>query len=219
MQRRAGFYTEGGPFLKRTRRFDRNMAKKLRVGILLAGAAASMRFLCCRRPRFWGDRSRKVRRDAIGSPKKAAGWRPRTRRDREVVRGGGCAAAARGRSEADAGPAVARRVPTLMAPEPPVHGSGPKTNARTAVPRRRLPRAHGTFGEDGTISGLFDWRVLPIWSGVLGSAAAWTRTDERLFVQAKLPIVKHVTLLRADWRSRAEAIRVVEKTSKFTRSS
>jgi len=40
-------------------------------------------------------------------------------------------------------------------------------------------------------------------SGVLGSAAGMDKdVMKRLFADARLPIVKHVTLLRAEWETR-----------------
>ena len=64
-----------------------------------------------------------------------------------------------------------------------------------------FPVLHGTFGEDGTIQGLFELAgIAYVGSGVLGSAAGMDKdVMKRLFVEAGLPIVKHVTLLRADW--------------------
>jgi len=64
-----------------------------------------------------------------------------------------------------------------------------------------FPVLHGTFGEDGTIQGLFELAgIAYVGSGVLGSAAGMDKdVMKRLFAQAKLPIVRHVTLLRADW--------------------
>jgi D-alanine-D-alanine ligase len=64
-----------------------------------------------------------------------------------------------------------------------------------------FPVLHGTFGEDGTIQGLFELAgIAYVGSGVLGSAAGMDKdVMKRLFRQAGLPIVKHVTLLRADW--------------------
>jgi D-alanine-D-alanine ligase len=65
-----------------------------------------------------------------------------------------------------------------------------------------FPVLHGTFGEDGTIQGLFELAgIAYVGSGVLGSAAGMDKdVMKRLFAAAKLPITKHVTLLRQDWR-------------------
>ena len=67
-----------------------------------------------------------------------------------------------------------------------------------------FPVLHGTFGEDGTIQGLFELAdIAYVGSGVLGSAAGMDKdVMKRLFAQARLPIVKHVTVLRAEWEAR-----------------
>jgi len=64
-----------------------------------------------------------------------------------------------------------------------------------------FPVLHGTFGEDGTIQGLFELAgIAYVGAGVLGSAAGMDKdVMKRLFAQARLPMVKHVTVLRADW--------------------
>ena len=66
-----------------------------------------------------------------------------------------------------------------------------------------FPVLHGTFGEDGTIQGLFELAdVAYVGSGVLGSAAGMDKdVMKRLFANANLPIVKHVTVLRTAWES------------------
>jgi D-alanine-D-alanine ligase len=104
-------------------------------------------------------------------------------------------------------------IPTLMAPEPAaasVPEAGAAAVSALAVEAARpsasmldvvFPVLHGTFGEDGTIQGLFELAgIAYVGSGVLGSAAGMDKdVMKRLFVQARLPIVKHVTLLRAEW--------------------
>ena len=66
-----------------------------------------------------------------------------------------------------------------------------------------FPVLHGTFGEDGTIQGLFELAgIAYVGSGVLGSATGMDKdVMKRLFTAAKLPIPKHVAFLRADWES------------------
>jgi len=66
-----------------------------------------------------------------------------------------------------------------------------------------FPVLHGTFGEDGTIQGLFELAgIAYVGSGVLGSATGMDKdVMKRLFAAAKLPIPKHVSFLRADWES------------------
>jgi D-alanine-D-alanine ligase len=66
-----------------------------------------------------------------------------------------------------------------------------------------FPVLHGTFGEDGTIQGLFELAgIAYVGSGVLGSAAGMDKdVMKRLFAAAKLPIPKHVSFLRAEWEA------------------
>ncbi|HSZ17728.1 MAG TPA: D-alanine--D-alanine ligase family protein [Terracidiphilus sp.] len=99
-------------------------------------------------------------------------------------------------------------MPTLLAPMP--GPQGPEGKAIDVV----FPVLHGTFGEDGTIQGLFELAgIAYVGSGVLGSSAGMDKdVMKRLFAQAELPIVKHVTLLRAEWeKSPRKAITQVEK--------
>jgi D-alanine-D-alanine ligase len=88
-------------------------------------------------------------------------------------------------------------MPTLMAPVP--GPQGPEGKAIDVV----FPVLHGTFGEDGTIQGLFELAgIAYVGSSVLGSAAGMDKdVMKRLFLQARLPIVRHVTLLRAEWET------------------
>jgi D-alanine-D-alanine ligase len=77
---------------------------------------------------------------------------------------------------------------------------------------------HGTFGEDGTIQGLFELAgIAYVGSGVLGSSAGMDKdVMKRLFANAKLPLVKHVTLLRAEWeKTPRKAIARVESALKY----
>jgi D-alanine-D-alanine ligase len=100
-------------------------------------------------------------------------------------------------------------IPTLMAPEPPTTSTGLDVV---------FPVLHGTFGEDGTIQGLFELAgIAYVGAGVLGSAAGMDKdVMKRLFAQARLPIVKHVTLLRSDWeRSPRKAIAQVEAALQY----
>ncbi len=81
-----------------------------------------------------------------------------------------------------------------------------------------FPVLHGTFGEDGTIQGLFELAgIAYVGSGVLGSAAGMDKDlMKRLFAQARLPIVKHVALLRADWeQSPRKSIAQIEAALKY----
>ena len=104
----------------------------------------------------------------------------------------------------------------VVPPEPARHDAGIApfqidTKADASTLRRAADRAinvdvifpvlHGTFGEDGTIQGLFELAgIAYVGSGVLGSAAGMDKdVMKRLFACAGLPLVKHVTLLRSAW--------------------
>jgi D-alanine-D-alanine ligase len=66
-----------------------------------------------------------------------------------------------------------------------------------------FPVLHGTFGEDGTIQGLFELAdIAYVGSGVLGSATGMDKTAmKQLFAAAGLPQTPHVNLLRSEWKS------------------
>jgi D-alanine-D-alanine ligase len=66
-----------------------------------------------------------------------------------------------------------------------------------------FPVLHGTFGEDGTIQGLFELAdVAYVGSGVLGSAVGMDKdTMKRLFASAGLPQTPYLTVLRNEWRT------------------
>ncbi len=97
------------------------------------------------------------------------------------------------------------------------------------VPHRRLedrainvdilfPVLHGTFGEDGTIQGLLELAdIAYVGAGVLGSSAGMDKdVMKRLFRDAGLPIVKHVTVLRREWeQDPAGTRRTIERALKY----
>jgi len=102
---------------------------------------------------------------------------------------------------------------------PPVPG-GSLAPFESDVPQRRLedrainvdvvfPVLHGTFGEDGTIQGLLELADLPyVGAGVLGSAAGMDKdVMKRLFRDAGLAIVRHLTFLRVDWETDPKRVR------------
>jgi len=81
-----------------------------------------------------------------------------------------------------------------------------------------FPVLHGTFGEDGTIQGMFELADMAyVGSGVLGSSAGMDKdVMKRLFAQAKLPIVKHVTVLRTAWeKNPRKTISSIETALKY----
>jgi D-alanine-D-alanine ligase len=116
-------------------------------------------------------------------------------------------------------------IPMFMAPEP--AGASPTSTVAETDLQARLdgksldvvfPVLHGTFGEDGTIQGLFELAgIAYVGSGVLGSSAGMDKdVMKRLFAHARLPIVKHVTVLRSEWEaSPRKAIATIEAALQY----
>ena len=108
-------------------------------------------------------------------------------------------------------------IPTLFAPEPgntAAIAAGATNQGIDVV----FPVLHGTFGEDGTIQGLFELAgIAYVGSGVLGSSAGMDKdVMKRLFAQAGLPIVMHVTVLRSEWEtSPRKPIAQIEKALRY----
>ena len=118
---------------------------------------------------------------------------------------------------------LAGGTPALLAPEPAGQDAGQSAiDSHAALGGQSLdvvfPVLHGTFGEDGTIQGLLELAgIAYVGSGVLGSAAGMDKdVMKRLFANARLPIVRHVMLLRADWeKSPRKAVAQVEAKLKY----
>jgi len=107
---------------------------------------------------------------------------------------------------------LARGEAVVVPPEPTHRHSGLVPFQTDAAMMRRasdrainvdviFPVLHGTFGEDGTIQGLLELAdIAYVGAGVLGSAAGMDKDIMKsLFIAAKIPIVKHVTILRGAW--------------------
>jgi D-alanine-D-alanine ligase len=121
---------------------------------------------------------------------------------------------------------VLSRGETIVVPPVPGHELIP---FQSDVPHRRLqdqvtdvdvifPVLHGTFGEDGTVQGLLELaEIAYVGAGVLGSAAGMDKdVMKRLFREAGLPIVKHVTVLRGDWeQDRRRVQKRIESALKY----
>ena len=71
-----------------------------------------------------------------------------------------------------------------------------------------IPILHGTYGEDGTIQGLFEMADIPyVGCGVLASSCGMDKVFmKRLFFEAGLPIVEYVHFLRTQWEKNPEKI-------------
>lgn len=81
-----------------------------------------------------------------------------------------------------------------------------------------FPVLHGTYGEDGTIQGLFEMADVPyVGCGVLASSSGMDKVAMKmLFREAGLPICKHLWFLRAEWeRERAGLLRRVARQLGF----
>src|ERR1022692_2272197 len=81
-----------------------------------------------------------------------------------------------------------------------------------------FPVLHGTFGEDGTIQGLLELAdIAYVGAGVLGSAVGMDKDIMKsLFIAAGIPIVKHVTILRAAWEKEPKKVeKFVESKLKY----
>jgi D-alanine-D-alanine ligase len=191
------------------------MAKKLRVGILFGGRSGEHEVSLLSAASIL----KAIDRDKfdvvpIGITKEGR-WLAAA--DAHALLNGDASAVARrlraGDPEATPGARLLHEgIPTLMAPMP--GPQGPEGKAIDAI----FPVLHGTFGEDGTIQGLFELAgIAYVGSGVLGSAAGMDKdVMKRLFAHAGLPIVRHVTLLRDDWeKSPRKAVAEVEAALKY----
>lgn len=71
-----------------------------------------------------------------------------------------------------------------------------------------FPILHGTYGEDGTIQGLFEMANIPyVGCGVLASACGMDKVVMKtLFRDAELPICKYVWFLRSEWERESHLV-------------
>jgi D-alanine-D-alanine ligase len=118
---------------------------------------------------------------------------------------------------------LAKGEAVIVPPVPQAHGLVPFESAASSANEGIdvdviFPVLHGTFGEDGTIQGLFELADIPyVGAGVLGSAAGMDKDVMKLlFSAAGLRIVKHVTLLRSQWeKDKKKAVKLVESRLKY----
>jgi len=112
----------------------------------------------------------------------------------------------------DTAPAAVLRTgnqPAAIVPEPAQPDVNPLTLAASAAAAGTtslgldvvFPVLHGTFGEDGTIQGLFELAdIAYVGSGVLGSAVGMDKVVmKQLFAAAGLPQTPWVSCLRSNW--------------------
>jgi D-alanine-D-alanine ligase len=97
-------------------------------------------------------------------------------------------------------------------------------NISTAFPQdaHRLdvifPVIHGTFGEDGTIQGLFELADIPyVGAGVLGSSVGMDKViAKRLLQQAKIPVTTDVAFLFKEYQKKPKpCIAAIEKKLRY----
>lgn len=71
-----------------------------------------------------------------------------------------------------------------------------------------FPVLHGTYGEDGTIQGVFEMADIPyVGCGVLASSCGMDKvTMKSLFLQAGLPICKYEWFLRGEFEGNEDAV-------------
>jgi D-alanine-D-alanine ligase len=96
--------------------------------------------------------------------------------------------------------------------------AAPPTEAYTTPVDVVFPVLHGTYGEDGTIQGLFEMADIPyVGCGVLASACGMDKVVMKtLFRDAKLPMCNFVWFLRSEWEAaRDEAIRHLEASMPY----
>ena len=134
-----------------------------------------------------------------------------------------------GDPETTPGAAVLAQGESVVVPPEPVHRGGlVPFQSDVALTRRASDRAinvdvifpvlHGTFGEDGTIQGLLELAdIAYVGAGVLGSAAGMDKdVMKSLFIAAGIPIVKHVTILRAMWqKDQKKAQKLIESKLRY----
>ena len=78
-----------------------------------------------------------------------------------------------------------------------------------------IPVLHGTYGEDGTIQGMFEMAGLPyVGCGVLASACGMDKAAMKvLFKDAGLPLCRYIWFLRREWEAQRDDLlrRVAEE--------
>jgi len=191
--------------------------KKLRIGVLFGGRSGEHEVSLLSAASVLKAINRKRYEVVPIGITKEGRWV--TSSDAERLLNGEAAGSARhlraGDPEATPGAAVLARGESVIVPPVPSTGrTGAlvpfETEAGALHPSQRaldldviFPVLHGTFGEDGTIQGLFELAgIAYVGSGVLGSAAGMDKdVMKRLFQAAKLPIPKHVSFLRAEWEA------------------
>lgn len=74
-----------------------------------------------------------------------------------------------------------------------------------------FPVIHGTFGEDGTLQGLFEMTGIPYTgSGVTGSAVGMDKIIQKaVFKNAAIPIVNYLWFLKSEWQD--DKVKIIKR--------
>jgi D-alanine-D-alanine ligase len=105
--------------------------------------------------------------------------------------------------------------PVYLRPEPFgnrlfMEEAGPLGSKRTRVTTVDVvfPVVHGTYGEDGTLQGLFELAAVPyVGAGVVGAAVGMDKIMMKAAFQAQgLPVVNYVSFTRKRWQSAADDV-------------
>jgi len=204
--------------------------KKIKVGILFGGRSGEHEVSLLSAASVLGaiDRS-KYEIVPIGITKEGR-WVTAGHAERLLGQGESGKHLRAGDPDATAPAAVLRKGESVLVPPVPSEAMVPfEREAKTLTPSQPgpehvlsvdviFPVLHGTFGEDGTIQGLFELAgIAYVGSGVLGSATGMDKDAmKRLFQSSKLPIVKWVTFLRGEWESAPKKVRArIEKELKY----
>jgi len=118
---------------------------------------------------------------------------------------------------------VGRQLPnTFLTPDPTRHGLVTFDNANDAPTPDHLdvlfPVVHGTFGEDGTIQGLFELAGIPyVGAGVLGSSVGMDKViTKQLCEHARIPVVPYRWFLTSEYAARPSYwLAAIEKSLRY----
>ncbi|HEY1501076.1 MAG TPA: D-alanine--D-alanine ligase family protein [Acidobacteriaceae bacterium] len=202
--------------------------KKIRVGILFGGRSGEHEVSLLSAASVLAAIDRKKYEVVPIGITKEGRWVAAGHAERLLGNGGSGKQLRAGDPDATQPAAVLRKGASVLVPPVPSEALVPFEREAGAVatssPEQVLsvdvifPVLHGTFGEDGTIQGLFELAGMAyVGSGVLGSAAGMDKdTMKRLFQSVKLPIVKWVTFLRGEWEKSPKKIRArIEAALKY----
>src|SRR5690349_13049494 len=120
---------------------------------------------------------------------------------------------------------LSRCRPVYLRPEPFgnrlfMEESGPLGSKRTRVTVVDVifPVVHGTYGEDGTLQGLFELAAVPyVGAGVVGAAVGMDKIVMKAAFKAHgLPVVNYAAFTRKRWQSAADEVAAeVERTLRY----